>query len=296
VAEGEGERQRAEEQGPESGGGTARVALAFALSAAASAGFIVAFQVDAGTQWLAFSLAIALGALGAGLAWWSKRLMPHGSVEEPRPTLVPPVEQERQAAETFETGRRAIQRRGVLGALLAAAVGALGVGSVWPVRSLGPPPASGPRTTGWRDGIRVVDERGRRVTVNSLAFGGVLTVFPEGHGPSANDQVVLLRIPPEDLALPPGRENWTPEGYVAFSKVCTHAGCPVGLYQNVGLLLLCPCHQATFDVAQGARPVFGPAPRELPQLPLRLADDDTLLAGGDFSGPVGPDRWRVGEA
>jgi ubiquinol-cytochrome c reductase iron-sulfur subunit len=256
----------------------------------------VAFQLDAGTQWLAFSLATALGALGAGLAWWSKRLMPHDAVEEPRPTLVPPAEQERQTAETFETGRRAIQRRGLLGALLAAAVGALGLGSVWPVRSLGPPPASGPSTTGWRDGIRVVDERGRRVTVESLAFGSVLTVFPEGHEPAANDQVVLLRIPPEDLALPPGREDWTPEGYVAFSKVCTHAGCPVGLYQNVGQLLLCPCHQATFDVVQGARPVFGPAARELPQLPLRLADDHTLLAGGDFSGPVGPDHWRVGEA
>ena len=274
-------------------GGTARVALAFALSAVASGGFIAAYQLDAGTQWLAVTLTVALGALGAGLAWWSKRLMPHGSVEEPRPTLVPPAEEERQAAEAFEEGRRTIQRRGLLGGLLVAALGALGLGALWPARSLGPPPASGPGTTGWRSGVRVVDERGRRVTVDALSFGGVLTVFPEGRDPAGNDQVVLVRVPVEDLLLPPEREEWTPEGYVAYSKVCTHAGCPVGLYQDVGLLLLCPCHQATFDVVRGARPVFGPAPRELPQLPLRLDDDGSLVADGDFSGPVGPDHWRV---
>jgi ubiquinol-cytochrome c reductase iron-sulfur subunit len=267
--------------------------LAFVVSAAASAGFIVAYQVEAGTQWLALTLTTALGALGVGLAWWSKRLMPHGAVEEPRPILVPPVEEERRTVEAFQAGRRAIRRRGLLGGLLATAVGALGLGTVWPVRSLGPPPASGPHTTGWRAGVHVVDERGRRVAVDALSFGGVLTVFPEGGEPAANDQVVLLRVPVEDLALPPEREDWTPDGYVAYSKVCTHAGCPVGLYQDVGLLLLCPCHQATFDAVRGARPVFGPAPRELPQLPLQVDGDGTLVARGDFSGPVGPDHWRV---
>ena len=296
MAEGEGERQRAGGRGPggqgQRAGGTVRAALAFAVSAMASAGFVVAYQVDAGTQWLAVALTIALGGLGVGLAWWSKRLMPHGDVEEPRPTLVPPAEEERQAAEAFQEGRRSIQRRGLLGGLLATALGALGLGTLWPARSLGPAPASGPRTTGWRDGVYVVDERGRRVTVDALSFGGVLTVFPEGPEPAANDQVVLLRVQVEDLVLPPGREQWTPEGYVAFSKVCTHAGCPVGLYQDVGLLLLCPCHQATFDVVRAARPVFGPAPRELPQLPLRL-EGDRLVAGGDFSGPVGPDHWTA---
>jgi ubiquinol-cytochrome c reductase iron-sulfur subunit len=269
------------------------VALAFVISAGASAAFIVAYQMDAGTQWLALTLATALGALGVGLAWWSKRLMPQDAVEEPRPGLAPPAEEERQAAEAFHAGRRAIRRRGLLGGLLATAVGALGLGTVWPVRSLGPAPASGSRTTGWRDGVHVVDERGRRVTVDALSFGGVLTVFPEGVEPAANDQVVLLRVPVDDLLLPPAREDWSPQGYVAFSKVCTHAGCPVGLYEDVGLLLLCPCHQATFDVVRGARPVFGPAPRELPQLPLRVDGDDTLVAGGPFSGPVGPDHWRV---
>lgn len=273
--------------------GTARVAVAFLTSAAASAGFIVAYQLDAGTQWLALTLAVAFGALGAGLVWWSHRLMPQHSSEEPRPTLVPPADEKRETADTFRAGRRAIRRRGLLGGLLATAVGALGLGAVWPVQSLGPRPTPGLRTTGWRAGINLVDERGQHVAVDTLDYGGVLTVFPEGRDPAADDQVVLLRIPLEDLSLPEGRERWTPEGYVAFSKICTHAGCPVGLYQNVGYLLLCPCHQATFDVVRGAIPVFGPAPRELPQLPLRLGADGLLMAAGDFTGPVGPDRWNI---
>jgi ubiquinol-cytochrome c reductase iron-sulfur subunit len=143
--------------------------------------------------------------------------------------------------------------------------------------------------------VHLVDEAGERVGVDTLDEGGVLTVFPEGRDPRADDQVVLLRIGLEDLRLPPEREGWTPRGYLAYSKVCTHAGCPVGMYQNVGYVLLCPCHQATFDVVRAAEPIFGPAARALPQLPLRIADDDTLVAAGEFSGPVGPGRWRLGE-
>lgn len=276
-------------------GGTGLVALAFLISVVASGAFIVGYQIDGGTQWLGLAMGTAFGALGTGLALWSRRLMPHGAAEEPRPVLVPPEEEERDAAQTFQEGRRAIQRRGLLGGLLASALGALGLGALWPAQSLGPAPRSALRTTGWREGVHLVDERGQRVGVDTLDYGSVLTVFPEGRSPTADDQVILLRVPRENLALPAGRQDWTPEGYIAYSKVCTHAGCPVGLYQDVGLLLLCPCHQATFDVVQAARPVYGPAPRALPQLPLRLVGGQ-LVAGGDFSGPVGPDRWRVGEA
>ena len=91
-----------------------------------------------------------------------------------------------------------------------------------------------------------------------------------------------------------GREDWTVENIVAYSKICTHAGCPVGLYQAELGLLLCPCHQSTFDVLEWARPVFGPAARSLPQLPLALDDDGYIIATGDFSGPVGPGFWDRG--
>jgi ubiquinol-cytochrome c reductase iron-sulfur subunit len=91
-----------------------------------------------------------------------------------------------------------------------------------------------------------------------------------------------------------GRETWGPEGYVAFSKVCTHAGCPVGLYQQQFKKLLCPCHQSTFDVADGASVSFGPATRPLPQLPLEVDDDGFLRAQSDYQEPVGPGFWDRG--
>lgn len=275
--------------------GTVLVVLAFLASIAGSVLFIVAYQADASTQWLGLSLVLAFAGVGAGLVWWSRRLMPQQSAEEERPTLVSPAEQERETAETFESGRRSIARRGLLGGLLAAALGALGLGAIWPVSSLGPRPAGRLQRTGWREGIHLVDEQGSRVSLGALDIGSVLTVFPEGRDPRADDQVLLLRLQPEDLQLPAGRGEFAPEGYVAFSKVCTHAGCPVGLYQNVGHFLLCPCHQATFDVVRGAEPVFGPAARALPQLPLTIGDDDTLVAADDLTGPVGPDRWRLGD-
>ena len=275
--------------------GTGRVVFALLTSIVGSVGFATAYQLDAGTQWLGLSFAVALGGLGAGLVWWSHRLMPREDEEEEREVLVPPPEEKVRTAATFERGRRGIERRGVLGALLAAASGALGLGGLSLVRSLGPAPRTAYHRTGWTDGVHLVDAEGRRVDAGALKAGGILTVFPEGPQSRADDQVVLLRVPLADLRLPAGREGWTPEGYIAYSKVCTHAGCPVGLYQNVGYLLLCPCHQATFDVSRGAIPVFGPAPRQLPQLPLRIGEDGALVAAGDFSGPVGPDRWRISE-
>ena len=95
----------------------------------------------------------------------------------------------------------------------------------------------------------------------------------------------------QDFTPREGREDWTVENIVAYSKLCTHVGCPVGLYQAEQGLLLCPCHQSTFDVLDGARPVFGPAARSLPQLPLAVDDDGYLIATSDFSGPVGPGFW-----
>ena len=95
----------------------------------------------------------------------------------------------------------------------------------------------------------------------------------------------------QDFKPRPGREDWTVDDLVAYSKLCTHAGCPVGLYQANSGLLLCPCHQSTFAVLDGARPIFGPAARSLPQLPLGLNEQGELIARGDFSGPVGPGFW-----
>jgi ubiquinol-cytochrome c reductase iron-sulfur subunit len=104
-----------------------------------------------------------------------------------------------------------------------------------------------------------------------------------------------VRLEPRELRLPAGRESWAPEGILAFSKICTHAGCAISLYREPKFppveprrALVCPCHYSTFDPATGAEVIFGPAGRPLPQLPLMIDGRRRLRAAGNFSGPVGP--------
>lgn len=124
-----------------------------------------------------------------------------------------------------------------------------------------------------------------------VAVGSMVTVFPEGDRSPGDAQTVLLRL--EEGANRPreDRDGWTPDGCIAYSKVCTHAGCPVGLYDVTRQQLICPCHQSTFEVTDGARPSFGPATRSLPQLPLDVDGDGYLIARGDYSDPIGPAWW-----
>jgi ubiquinol-cytochrome c reductase iron-sulfur subunit len=140
-----------------------------------------------------------------------------------------------------------------------------------------------------------VQADGTPVRPSDLSADGVVTVWPEGHTEDADAPTLLIRTrDSQDFKPRSGRGDWTVEGVVAYSKLCTHVGCPVGLYQAEEGLLLCPCHQSTFDVLDGARPVFGPAARPLPQLPLAVDDQGAVIATGDFSGPVGPGFWDRG--
>jgi ubiquinol-cytochrome c reductase iron-sulfur subunit len=134
------------------------------------------------------------------------------------------------------------------------------------------------------------------VTLNSVPEDGFITVFPEGHEGAADAQALLIHVPAGSLKLPADRLEAVPEGtHVAYSKICTHAGCPVGLYRATTRSLLCPCHQSQFDVLDGAKPFFGPAARPLPQLPLGVDDQGVLVALGDFYEPVGPAFWDRGK-
>jgi quinol---cytochrome c reductase iron-sulfur subunit len=130
------------------------------------------------------------------------------------------------------------------------------------------------------------------VAAAAVPIGGLVTVFPEGAVGSADGQAVLVRVHPELLRPAAGRENWSPDGLIAFSKVCTHAGCPVGLYQSRTHELFCPCHQSAFNVLDSARPTLGPAARALPQLPLEIDGDGVLVARGPFPEPIGPAYWN----
>ena len=267
------------------------VARWFGLSAVASVGLALAYVLDANTQVQGVLVAVSLGGLAAGFIRWSERLMPPGPYVEERRVLTATAEAD-LATDRALAGDE-LPRRRFLGRMLGAALTALGVALLFPIRSLGPGPGRSLLKTSWRRGSRVVTPEGELVAAEALPVGGVLTVFPEGHTDAADSQAVLIRIDSSALTPVPGRQGWAPEGNVAYSKICTHAGCPVGLYEARTGQLFCPCHQSVFDVLDGARPLSGPATRALPQLPLEVDDEGYLRAGGDFSQPVGPATWDV---
>ena len=270
------------------------VAIAFVVAIAAALALFVVYVRGGDPQAEGALLALALGGVGAGLLIWATRLMPHIRDEtQPRSKTAHATGAEREAAaETMEAGVEEIRRRRFLSRLLLGAAGALGLAALIPIRSLGRSPGDSLLRTKWTSGARLVVADGTAVTASTLEVGSFTTVFPEGFEGSADSQAVLIRVEPGQLQLPPDRLAGAPEGLVAYSKICTHAGCPLGLYLAATHELRCPCHQSTFDVLDGARPVYGPAPKPLPQLPIEIDADGGLRATGDFTGPVGPSFWE----
>lgn len=274
---------------PRAGG----IAASFGASALASLALAAVYLFGGQPQLEGVLLAVALGGIALGLALWAKRFLPAGPFVEER-DVVPSGSAPRAAAErALGEGAQAVERRGFIVKMLGAALGALGIAALFPIRSLGTRPGRALFHTQWTAGARLVTTAGTPVGPDDLAVGGVLTVFPEGHVDAADSQTLLIRLD-DEYDAPAGREGWAQSGFVAFSKVCTHAGCPVGLYQPETRELFCPCHQSVFDVLDAARPTAGPATRPLPQLPLALGDDGFLVASGDFDEPVGPGFWDRG--
>jgi ubiquinol-cytochrome c reductase iron-sulfur subunit len=269
-------------------------AVAFVVAIAAALALFVVYVRGGNPQAEGALLALALGGVGAGLLIWATRLMPHIRDEtQPRSKTAPATGAEREAAaETMEAGVEEIRRRRFLSRLLLGAAGALGLAALIPIRSLGRSPGDSLLRTKWTPGARLVTADGTAVTSSTLEVGSFTTVFPEWFEGSADSQAVLIRVEPGQLQLPPDRLAGAPEGLVAYSKICTHAGCPLGLYLAATHELRCPCHQSTFDVLDGARPVYGPAPKPLPQLPVEIDADGGLRATGDFTDPVGPSFWE----
>lgn len=267
------------------------IGLAFVLSALASVGLTVLYALGGQTQLEGTLLFVALGGLAFGLVGWARNFLPHGPFEQEREEVMTKPVAESEAEESFETGASVIERRRFLTKLLGIAAVALGAAAVFPVRSLGTRPGRSLFRTSWRTGSRLVTPDGKPVRASAVDVDSVLTVFPEGHTDAADSQTLLIRL--QDGVFTPlaGREDWSPHGFVAFSKVCTHAGCPVGLYAAESHQLFCPCHQSAFDVLRSALPIAGPATRPLPQLPLRIDRDGYIVARSDFHEPVGPGFW-----
>ncbi len=265
------------------------------LSILAGAGFVAVYWNGANTQLLGGCLAIMFLAFGFALVFWAHKLMLHQEATAPREPLPSAVEDRQAVFEEFYPGEPRIQRRGIVTWMGLAIVGALGAAVISSLRSFYGHSPLRVQLTGaiWKRGQQLVTDTGEKVTVNTLQIRSAAIVFPEDRIGDVRAQTVLLRVPENSLHLPWNRSDWAPQGYVAYSRVCTHAGCPVGEFEsNIGILL-CPCHQSTFDVLTGANPTSGPAARPLPQLPLYIDLQGNVRAAGDFSSPPGPGYWSI---
>lgn len=263
------------------------------------------------------TLTLAMFAIGAGMTVWARNVMPHYEVASPYDELPSSEEEKSSFSEFFmksadESGftKRPLMRRTLILAMLP-----LGLAPIVLLRDTGPLPGDQMKETRWVDGMRMyVEGTHRHLRAEDLENDpyGMISALPalddEGypHGMSLTDQaksVILLIKVPEDDWKPgmdtPVREgsdethlNWTHQGIVAYSKICTHVGCPAALYERTTHRILCPCHQSTFDATDAAKVVFGPAHRPLPQLPIGVDDEGYLVARGDFNEPTGPTFWE----
>jgi ubiquinol-cytochrome c reductase iron-sulfur subunit len=274
--------------------GARLAALAFVFSALASLGLVVVYVTGGQAQLEGILLGIGLGGLAVGLIAWAKNLMPTGPFVQARKVTLRQAGEVEEVEEALDESAATIGRRRFLGRLLAVSLGAFGVAAVFPIRSLGTRPGRALFHTSWRKGSRAVTDAGQPIRPADLPVDGVLTVFPEGAVGTEDSQTLLIRLPAGDYRPLPGREGWAPDDVVAFSKICTHAGCPVGLYRADSKELYCPCHQSVFEVLDGAKPAAGPATTPLPQLPLDLDAEGYLVARSDYTEPVGPGFWNRG--
>jgi ubiquinol-cytochrome c reductase iron-sulfur subunit len=273
------------------------VVLLFA-AALSAAGFVVIYGFDRlgnRTQLLGLALALAFAFLATALITMGKLLVANEEKEEDYPGPGDPQEEEAIDQIVHEAGSP-VTRKKLLATAGTAAGGALAVAAITPALSLGPwAHTDALYRTPWRRGRRLVDADGRPLRADDIGES-FYTAFPEGarHDDIAAP-VVVVRIDPASLQLPAERSGWAPEGILAFSKICTHAGCAIALYRKPKFspvqprpALICPCHYSTFDPARAAAVTFGPAGRALPQLPLAIDPARELRAAGNFSGPPGP--------
>ena len=250
------------------------------------------------TPLLGIFMLMALGGIGAGAVVWAKRLMSdEEAVQERHPFGSDPDERTATAAALKQgLAETQLPRRTLMRNTLLLGAGSLALLPVPLLFSMGPfqHKERALRTTGWREGVRLIRQNGTPVNRNDLEVGGIESVFPDvPRGTKLADSAVLLiRMRPEELQTEAGRETWSVDGYVAYSAICTHLGCPVKLYEQQTHHLLCPCHQSTFEADKGCSVVFGPAARPLPQLAISVDPEGYFVAQGDFAEPVGPSYWE----
>ena len=295
------------------------VAACFIIAFIAGCGFVAAYvglgvhTVDKTLRSnlaLGFSLSVALLALGLGALIWVRHLMPDVEVVQARHDLRSD-EKERQATEAYfkeGTANSQFVKRPIVRRTLMLGTLPLIAAPVVLLRDLGPQPGTSLRHTVWSPGRRLLIQ-GTNTPITPAQFsapGSMITIVPDGYEDNQDElakaAVILIKFEPGQLRIPTrhagstlvGTMNWTVDNIVAYSKICTHVGCPVALYEQTTHHILCPCHQSTFDAPTGATVIFGPAARPLPQLPLTTDAQGYLVAKSDFTEPVGPSFWERG--
>ncbi len=294
-----------------------QVAILFSLSALGTVLFVYAYvgidqdlliflpilgNTNAHQLFLGLGLAMALFFIGMGAVHWAKTLMPDHEVVDYRKEQRSTDEDRAAFVEAAKEGAAAagIGRRPVIKRTLGLALGLVGISPILLLRDLGPLPEDELEKTNWAAGVRLVTDPGDRpIKPSDLEVGGVAQVqpaFPAGKKRKlediAKDSVLLIRVRPDEFNLDPERLSWTHEGIIAFSKICSHMGCAVALYEQTTKHLLCPCHQSTFDVTRAAKVIFGPAARPLPQLQIGVDNEGYLIAKAPFNEAVGPSFWE----
>jgi ubiquinol-cytochrome c reductase iron-sulfur subunit len=298
-----------------------QVAILFLLSAVGTVGTIASYifidtkkfiylpilgETNAAQLALGTGLAASLFFIGIAAVHWAKTLMPDEEVIAERHEFRSSDEDRSEFVKTVKerAGAAGLGRRSLIKRSMGLALGLVGLSPLVLLRDLGPLPKKELSTTDWSSGVRLMtDPGGRPIKASDLEVGSVAQVLPElPQGTErtleniGKDAVLLIRIRPEEFNLNAERLSWTYNGIIAFSKICSHMGCAVALYEQQTKHLLCPCHQSTFDVTRAAKVIFGPAARPLPQLAITVDADGYLVAKQGFTEAVGPSFWERNSA
>jgi len=304
-----------------------QVGFLFLASGLASAAFVVAFvmtpvhdsmylplfgDVNASNLLLGGLLGLSLFLIGAAAIHWAKKLMPDVERVEKRKAEASTQESRDDLLDEYVRGvdESGVKRRPFILGSMFTALGLAGLPAVVLLRDLGPLPEKVLETTMWSDepNTRIlVAETHEPIRPDDLTVGTLVSAVPEGIDEVMEEQgninelaksaVLLIRMDPAEIVsdqTPPDEDPWSYQGILCFSKICTHVGCPLGLYEQLTHHMLCPCHQSTFDLANSGEVIFGPAARSLPQLAITVDDDGYLVSRGGFTEPVGPSYWERG--
>jgi ubiquinol-cytochrome c reductase iron-sulfur subunit len=295
------------------------VALLFTVSMLATIAFIASFvifpvdkivyiwpvgHISALNFALGMTLGVALFAIGAGAVHWARTLMSDVETAAERHPIEADPETKAQVLADFAQGAQESQlgRRKLIRNTMFGALALVPLSGVMLLRDLGPLPEDKLRHTLWSKGMLIINQNTNQpLRPEDVAVGSLTFAVPDGLEETQSDYqeqiakaaLMIVRLAPEDIKDKRERD-WAHQGIVAFSKICTHVGCPISLYEQQTHHVLCPCHQSTFDLSDGARVIFGPAGHALPQLRISVNNQGYLEALGDFEEPVGPSFWERG--